>query len=147
MAFDGKFIDSLVLLDQGRRERKKQIYKKILEQCKDRILQYTGCNKYCCIFDIPIWKVGEPLYEWDKATSYVMKKLRKEGFVVTHVGYNKIFVNWKSIKRTPLPSNDSSNGIAASGSRDAEFQVPNLEFLTSITKRIDKKNNRARTQR
>ena len=75
-------------------ENSKLIYKKILEECHKKL---TECNKKgftSMNFTINAIKLGYPLFDVSKALHYVMKKLKKGEFKVTHIGNGNLHIDW-----------------------------------------------------
>lgn len=114
----------LALMEASKRERKKEYYRKILEKCKDRIMAYCGNNKFFCVYKVPPYVIGWPLYSWERAIAYVMKKLMKDGFEVHYIGDSSLFISWESVRKPqpepqPEPQSKPSN-------------TPDLSFLEEL---------------
>ena len=120
------FLNALVDIDHNRKTRERMIFQRILDNTKERILQYTGCGKYWCVYTIPVWKMGEPLYDWNKALIWVSKKLKRDGLNVEHLQNNRIYVDWSNVKsKHPKQHSDSDN-----------YQVPSLDFLHESARKL-----------
>jgi len=92
-------IDSITRLESSRRNIRRETYKYILQCVKDRILLYARANKKICIYIIPTWIPGKPLYDRQRATEYVRKKLIEEGMDVVVKQAFQVCVSWTT--RTP----------------------------------------------
>jgi hypothetical protein len=89
-----KLIDSITHLESNKRNIRKDTYKYILQCVKDRILLYARANKKICIYIIPTWIPGKPLYDRQRATDYVRRKLIEEGMEVAVKQEFQVCVSW-----------------------------------------------------
>jgi hypothetical protein len=83
-------------------------------------MAYCGNNKSFCVYKVPPYVIGWPLYSWEKVTAYVLKKLRKEGFEAHYLGENAMYISWENIAKQP----DEQHEPPPSG--------PDLTFLDDI---------------
>jgi hypothetical protein len=77
-----------------KKDKQKEIYKLILNECYKRI-KLANEQTTKTIFTIPWFMMGSPLYDMKTATRYVIKKLKKGQFDVKTQD-NKLFIDWSS---------------------------------------------------
>ena len=88
-------INTLKGIQEEREGHKKETYKTILNLAKDRVIFYAkGKKKNFCVYTVPVWLVNRPLYDAEKAASYVQKKLTMEGLHVTKITPNQLYIQW-----------------------------------------------------
>ena len=73
---------------------KKEVYDTILRKIHHRIETVAKRSEVQCQFQIPQFVMGMPLYDPTLCSSYVIQRLKEEGFIVQYVHPNWIFVNW-----------------------------------------------------
>lgn len=88
-------INKIKEISKERRQIRKQAFKFILEMCHNKInsLAYTGTTN--CWFELPSLIFGYPKYSMDECSEYLIKKLKKDGFVVDLIKQNYLQWNGK----------------------------------------------------
>lgn len=76
-------------------ELKKKTYKKIYHKVEKKILMASSVNSYYCTYEIPNFILGLPLYTWADCKSYIVEKLKKNGFKVKDYSVNVIIISWQ----------------------------------------------------
>jgi hypothetical protein len=107
-----KLIDSVLYLETTRKNIRKETFKTILQWVKDRIILYAGTHKKYCVYNIPTWIPGKPLFDRKKATNYVRKKLIREGMTVEIIKEHQLYISWPKPQsqppvRSPHPPQES----------------------------------------
>ena len=93
-------IDTLHGIAQGRKHYKKETYREILKLAKERVVFYAkgrgGGEKgmQFCIYTVPVWLPNRPLYNSEKASKYVLRKLTAEGLYVSNITPNQLYISW-----------------------------------------------------
>lgn len=90
------FSDHLRLIRKERLNRRRERYKNILDALKQRMEEYTARDKTSCWYVVPVYKIGEPLYNLTEAVEFCRKKLIREGFKVQVEPPNRLFIDWKA---------------------------------------------------
>jgi len=72
-------------------------YNKILSRVHNKIKYVSKqlINDQCCWYVMPEMMIGIPKYNCAECTSYVIEKLRDNGFVVRYTYPNLLFISWK----------------------------------------------------
>lgn len=99
--FEYMLLQTLQDIHADRKQHKKDTYRAILRLAKERVLFYargrgSDTNTFFCIYTVPVWLPNRPLYDANKAATYVMKKLvKKEGLNVTKIAPNQLYISWE----------------------------------------------------
>ena len=102
-------------------------YKNILKKCHKRIKLVSDKMMTCCIYVIPEFVFGIPLYNTTECATYVVEALRQDGFAVTYHHPNLLYISWKVIPKQQFPEYKKHKQIQSSS--DVNF-VPLVEETT-----------------
>ena len=78
-------------------QNKKKTYKKLLKKCHHRITFTASKSLTSCVFQIPEYVPGLPLFDIEKCRRYLIRKLRKNKFKVALVDRYIIYISWEHI--------------------------------------------------
>jgi len=78
-----------------KQERRIKIYDEILKNCHNKIVKHSNEDNDCCIYQVPEFKFGVPIYNLNSCMVYIIYKLRDNGFLVKYIYPNYIFISWK----------------------------------------------------
>lgn len=87
-------------LTQHRRkryEKQKYIFKQILQKCHRKIYSSGEQLKTECLFTIPQYVPGMPLFDIKECMRYIISKLQKNKLAVQVVQHDTISVSWEHI--------------------------------------------------
>lgn len=72
-------------------------YNKILIRIHNKIKYVSKniINDNCCWYLMPEMVIGVPKYDYRDCTTYVIEKLRTNGFIVRYTHPNLLFISWK----------------------------------------------------
>jgi hypothetical protein len=72
-------------------------YNKILQRIHNKIkyISKNVVNDNCCWYVMPEMVIGVPKYDYKDCTTYIIDKLRTNGFVVRYTHPNLLFISWK----------------------------------------------------
>lgn len=90
-------INSLYNNINKKRYEKYIVYDKILQKCHNKIKTYANNLKLECIYEIPEYVFGLPLFNRIFAKNYIITRLTENGFKVNDVSNirsNCIYINW-----------------------------------------------------
>ena len=87
-------INELKKEEENRKSLKKQCFNKILEFINNKIILVSRANSKRTWYEIPLFLLGHPTYEMDECSSYLIKKLSKNGFNVNFLNPNILLINW-----------------------------------------------------
>jgi hypothetical protein len=85
-------------IENKRKEIKKEIYIKIYEQFSRKIRQTVELGQKQVFVNVPLFIMGYPTFDRDKATEYLKRQLERAGFVATQTGSYEILVTWNTKK-------------------------------------------------
>lgn len=77
-----------------REENKKEYYEQIIRKIHARIETCAKRNELRCLFQIPEFVIGIPLYNRVKCSRYAMSRLSNEGFFIKYIHPYIIFIDW-----------------------------------------------------
>lgn len=82
-----------------REQSRLESYKKILKKCFHRIKVSSNNGNSICLFEVPVFVFGIPLYNTDACVSYIVYKLKENKFKVAKVSPNIIYISWEHISK------------------------------------------------
>ena len=89
-------------------ECQKSTFRNILQCVENDVKQSaktTGTHS-CCV-RVPAFMYGAPLYSLDECIQYIMRKLSKKGFSITHLYDAMLLISWEhATKKTKKPKRD-----------------------------------------
>ena len=86
-----------------------------------RIRTVAARSDTVCMFQIPPYIIGMPLYDPAQCCGYVIQRLKNEGFHVQYGHPNVLFIRW-DIRDRPAAQNQQNDG--ASSARRLSPAVP-----------------------
>ena len=80
--------------------RKNEVYEKILMKCHGRIRSISKIPQApeCCMFEVPSYIYGAPLFDINKCIYYLLECLSENGFDVEFINPNFIYISWEGKK-------------------------------------------------
>lgn len=79
---------------QERCKNRIKIYEKILEKCYKRISALANKDEVFCLFQVPEFVIGYPLYNLPYCAAYIINNLKKNGYGAKFYNPNIIFIIW-----------------------------------------------------
>ena len=74
--------------------KKFETFDKILQRCHNKIKLYAQNKKTECIYNIPEFIIGVPLYDINELSEYLLSSLNKNGFILKQIPPNWIYISW-----------------------------------------------------
>lgn len=90
-------LDELFKQKKITEEHKIKMYQKILKRVHNKIKyasKQRGNDQFCCVV-LPEFVLGIPKYDVATCNSYVMQKLKENGFNIKYTHPNLLFISWK----------------------------------------------------
>ena len=87
-------IDEILKDQKDRNRRREKMYKKIYKLAEKKIIDCSKVNNKGCYFSIPVFLISIPTYSADECKTYLMNKLKNDGFRVTDYDQNTIYISW-----------------------------------------------------
>jgi len=93
-------MDELIEDKQKVLDRKTRIYEEILKKCHHRIKNVSKQNPLMCycLYIIPKFIYGIPLYNLPECVKYLFEKLTDNGFKVYYTHPNLLIISWIHLK-------------------------------------------------
>jgi hypothetical protein len=84
------------LYESSRRKElsKFETFDKILKRCHNKITLYADNRKTECIYEVPEFIIGVPLYDINELKEYIISSLNKNGFILKQLPPNWIYISW-----------------------------------------------------
>ncbi|KAG2424893.1 hypothetical protein HXX76_014051 [Chlamydomonas incerta] len=77
-----------------RQRRKRETYRKVLGRCEHFVRAAAAGESFRCLFQVPLYVPGLPLYDLGDCTKYIKGQLQEAGFVVKHYLPNLLMISW-----------------------------------------------------
>lgn len=87
-------IQKLLKIQNKQEEKQYQVYDEIYKKLCNKINYIAENGKISMEYDIPLFLVGKPSYNYEDVIKYIKKKLRKRGLIITSVN-NTLFISWE----------------------------------------------------
>ena len=86
------------------------VFDQVLERCHKKIVIATQKEYYECVYDVPHYVPGLPLFNVNDCINHLIDQLKLNGFEVTYYFPKTLFVSWRpkevpSIEHNPRCSN------------------------------------------
>lgn len=81
-------------IHQAKRDIRKEIYRKILEQFSKKIKYNAQLNQTSASLMVPVVVVGYPTFDRPLAATYLERQLRNGGYVTRRLNDVTIYVQW-----------------------------------------------------
>ena len=96
---------------EKREKRKNKVYQTILDKVNYRIILTNQKSKDCmCLFVVPAFIFGVPLYNMTNCIIYIMEDLIDKGFKVNYTDPNLLTISWKE-KPKNIENREESVGL------------------------------------
>jgi|TARA_B110000495_G_C22816356_1_gene476555 hypothetical protein len=108
--------------NKGERDRYKYTtYKRILEKCYLKIKTCSDNNQSYCIYTIPDFIIGEPLFRKNFCATFIIDHLKDNGFSASFIYPTYVFASW-----------NFGNDNKFEGFRRTNSRTPNIKITNSI---------------
>jgi hypothetical protein len=98
-----------------RQQKNNEVYEKILSLVHKKILSTNEkSDDYCCIYKLPNFMYGFPIYDTHKCMEYLITKLSNNGFQIKLIDMSSIFISWRPTiqpQQTTIEYTPSQNAI------------------------------------
>lgn len=71
-----------------------QCYDKVLDICHKKIQSCANSKQVRCVFEVPCFIFGYPIFDYSKCLEYVYESLVKNGFLVKYYFPKHLYVSW-----------------------------------------------------
>lgn len=80
-----------------RYEKYKKIFSIVLDKCHQKIMATGSQMQTECIFEIPKYIPGMPLFDNKECMMYVLTQIKQNGFRVQVLTHTSIYISWQHI--------------------------------------------------
>lgn len=87
-------IDEILSEQRERNKKKEKMYKKIYKLAEKKIIDCSKVNNTGCYFTVPLFLINIPTYSCKECKLYLIKKLNSDGFHITDMNDNIIYISW-----------------------------------------------------
>jgi len=77
-----------------KKEKRTCCYEKVLDMVHNKIKRSAQEKSLRCLFEVPNYVFGFPLFNLNDCIEYVVGELKMNGFVVNYYFPNKIYISW-----------------------------------------------------
>lgn len=77
-----------------KKQNRNNIYENVLEKCHIKIKTAANKEQYECIYDVPQYIVGLPLYNINECIDFMVRQLNDNGFKVTYHFPKMLYISW-----------------------------------------------------
>lgn len=74
--------------------KKYKTFDLVLSRCYKKIKTYSKNEFVSCLFDIPEFIIGTPIYNLNELIIYIIDSLRKDGLYVELLYHNILYISW-----------------------------------------------------
>jgi len=78
----------------ARQAKKHQSFDRILEMCFMVIKRHADKNTLFCLYEVPEFVLGMPLYDLNECITYLIEKLQGNGFLVKYYFPRVLYISW-----------------------------------------------------
>ena len=113
---------------QERRAREKQkLYDTVLKRVYHRV-ETAALHDTQCVFEVPGFVLGMPLYDAHQCSGYIMQRLKNDGFRVTYYHPHVIHLNWSPAVVSSSPDAAPPAAPNAAAATPAERKKPQFGY-------------------
>lgn len=87
-------IRTLYTSQTQRTDHRQETYNTIVRRVYHRVRTVSKRNEIHCIFQLPQLVIGMPLYDPFECCGYLIRTLKRDGFLVKYYHPNILYINW-----------------------------------------------------
>jgi hypothetical protein len=104
-------LKEVINLQKRQHSRYVDLKQSILDKVTEKITHLAKHGELRCIYTVPSYVFGAPVYKVTDVTTFLYLKFKKEGFCVIILGNDKLFISWdindiNGIKKRNKKKND-----------------------------------------
>ena len=93
------------------KQRKEKSMERVLELCMRHITKSTNMQQTSCMFDIPEFMIGYPIYNLNDCIAYVYHDLTARGFKIVYLFPKVFIISWDMTEQEITPSRHVTHTI------------------------------------
>lgn len=110
-------LSDIVNNKKKRDEKKEEVFQVILKECCAKIRKSDEMKNLYCIYTVPEFIIGFPIFNLNECITYIMKEISKRGFQTQYIFPNIIVIAWFNIveKENEQKKNNQHKTLAITG--------------------------------
>jgi hypothetical protein len=92
-----------------KKQKRVSTFNVALRRCHSKIHESSMNEMMSCLFTVPEYIIGEPLYKLNECIAYIMKQLRQDGFLVKYYPTKVLYISWDPTEIKAVKSGQSQN--------------------------------------
>ena len=92
-------INELIEYSKKEELNKLKLFNELLGHCHKRIKHCAKNRKLECIYEVPVYTFGYPLYKHNEASDFIVNALKENGFIINTFD-RYIHISWNFDKKT-----------------------------------------------
>ena len=89
-------VQDIVKTFQQKSERRQLCFEKIIENVFKRIEKSVVLSRFACLYEVPEFMLGFPLYDLNECVVYILQQLHKNGFIVRYFFPRVLHISWET---------------------------------------------------
>jgi hypothetical protein len=121
MDFD---INELKKVQNEKKENRKKVFIIVLEKCIKRIKYINkNSNSTSCCYVIPKLIVGQPLFNIDKCSGFLLEELNTLGFITNFIKPDRINISWDFTESEPQKGKTDPKKGKKIDNKESDFNI------------------------
>ena len=87
-------LSAIINMQEEKLRRENEIFKTIFKRVEETIIYNVGIGAKACIYTIPDFIWGYPLFDVSRTMAYLLYKLNKRGFIPIQIDPINIYITW-----------------------------------------------------
>lgn len=110
-------IQDIYKVQKDKEKYRMKIYESILSKCLKKIKELALHEEYFCLFPLPEYIPGHPIYNMTECVQYILNSLHDNGFHARYVDPFMVFISWtlpkSELRRQKRPMIENQSSTAA----------------------------------
>lgn len=78
-----------------KKKKRLETFDRVLTMCHNKIRDHATKEQFECVYEVPEFIVGMPVFDINRCLVYIIKNLRRNGFKVTYHFPKYLHISWK----------------------------------------------------
>jgi hypothetical protein len=111
---------------QKKQLKRKQSFERVLQLCYSRIRGFADKEHEFCLYEVPEFVIGHPVYNIQECVTFVIDALSRNGFVIEYYFPRVLYISWGSKDKQGKAKN-----APKTFKKSIEYKA-NSEFIDSV---------------
>lgn len=90
-------LSDIVNNKKKRDQKKEEVFKVLLKECSAKIKKSDEMKNLYCIYTVPEFVLGYPIFNINECITYIIKEISKHGFQTQYIFPNIIVIAWFNV--------------------------------------------------